>query len=131
MDLIYNYILNEIFEGYDLDFGFNEEDIKDIITYYELTGEKLEIIEFEGREEFNISNLVDEILEKRLNRIEEAQYIKSKWEDKSLGWSIYFNNDFLLFNSEIDREMRNRFVTQSNEKPKVKPDPIDYEKLSL
>ena len=60
ISLIYDYILNEIFEGYDLDIGFNEEDIKDIITYYELTGEKLEFIEFEGREEFNISNLVDE-----------------------------------------------------------------------
>ncbi|MBP3931905.1 MAG: DEAD/DEAH box helicase family protein [Peptostreptococcaceae bacterium] len=131
IDLIFNYILNEIFEGYDLDIGFNEEDIKDIITYYELTGEKLEIIEFEGREEFNISNLVDEILEKRLNRIEESEYIKCKWEDKSLCWRIYFNNDFLLFNSEIDREMRNRFIKQNTEKPKIKPDPIDYEKLSL
>ncbi len=131
IDLIYNYILNEIFEGYDLDIGFNEEDIKDIITYYELTGEKLELIEFEGREEFNISKLVDEILDKRLNRYEEAEYIKTKWEDKSLGWSIYFNDDFLLFNSEIDREMRNRFIRESHKKPKVKPDPIDYEKLSL
>lgn len=131
IDLVYNYILTEIFEGYDLDLGFNEEDIKDIITYYELTGEKLEFIEFEGREEFNISNLVDEILDKRLNRIEEAEYIRNKWEDRSLGWSIYFNNDFLLFNSEIDREMRNRFIAQNPEKPKVKPDPIDYEKLSL
>lgn len=131
LDSIYNYIVNEIFEGYDLDLGFNEEDIKDIITYYELTGEKLEFIEFEGREEFNIAKLVDEILEKRLNRFEEADYIKSKWDDKSLGWSIYFNDDFLLFNSEIDREMRNRFSKGNHEKPKVKPDPIDYTKLSL
>ena len=131
IDSIYNYILNEMFEGYDLDLGFNEEDIKDIIMYYELSGEKLELIEFEGREEFNIANLVDEILEKRLNRFEEADYIKNKWENKSLGWSTYFNNDFLLFKSEIDREMRNRFTTEAHKKPKVKKDSIDYTKLSL
>lgn len=131
LDSIYNYILDEVFEGYDLDLGFNEEDIKDIVTYYDLTGEKPEFIEFEGREEFNIANLVDEILDKRLNRFEEADYIKSKWDDKSLGWSIYFNNDFLLFNSEIDREMRNRFTTKTSEEPEVKIPPIDYEKLSL
>ncbi|MCR8744260.1 DEAD/DEAH box helicase family protein [Romboutsia lituseburensis] len=131
IDSIYNHILDEIFEGYDLDLGFNEEDIKDIIMYYELAGEKLELIEFEGREEFNIANLVDDILDKRLNRFEEAEYIKNKWEDKSLGWSIYFNDEFLLFNSEIDREMRNRFIKESHKKPKFTPDHIDYTKLSL
>lgn len=131
IESIYEYISNEIFEGYNLDLGFNEEDIRDIISYYDLTGEKLELIEFDGREEFNIAKLVDEILAKRLNRFEEAEYIKNKWDDKSLGWSIYFNNDFLLFNSEIDREMRNRFARNDHKKPEVKVDPIDYEKLSL
>lgn len=131
IESIYEYISNEIFEGYNLDLGFNEEDIRDIISYYDLTGEKLELIEFDGREEFNIAKLVDEILAKRLNRFEEAEYIKNKWDDKSLGWSIYFNNNFLLFNSEIDREMRNRFARNDHKKPEVKVDPIDYEKLSL
>ncbi|MDK2584457.1 DEAD/DEAH box helicase family protein [Romboutsia sedimentorum] len=128
---MYEYVLNEIFAGYDLEIGFNEEDIKDILRYYELTGENLELIAFEGREDFDISKLVDEILDKRFNRIEEAEYIKNKWEDKSLGWQIYFNRDFLLFNSEIDREMRNRFIKIPKKEPKVDSNPIDFKTLSM
>lgn len=128
---MYKYIENEIFEGYDLSIGFNEEDIKDILTYYELTGESLELIEFEGREDFDISKLVNEIIDNKLNRIEELEYIKGKWDDDTLGWNIYFNDDFLLFNSEIDRVMRSRLLNKGIKKPRVKIDPPNFEKLSL
>lgn len=132
LNKMYRYIKNEIFDGYDLSIGFNEEDIKDILSYYELTGERLELIDFEGREEFDISNLVYEIIDNKFNRIEEADYIKGKWNDTSLGWKIYFNDDFLLFNSEIDRVMRGILMDDSaHHEPKVKPDQIDFEKLSL
>lgn len=131
LDEIYNYILNEIFGGYDLDFGFNEDDVKDIVNYYNLTNEKPDFIEFKDREEFNISKLVQEILDKKIDRFEEYKYVTSKWEDKSLGWSIYFNNDENLFRSEIDREMRNRISNKKIEAPKVEVNSVKYENLSL
>lgn len=128
---LYNYIEKEIFDGYDLEIGFNEEDIKDLLFYYNLTGEKPVYVPFEGRDDFNIGKLASEIVNNEFNRIQEFNYINKKWEDEKLGWKIYFNNDISLFKSEIDREIRNMLLNKDASKPEVKANPIDYEKMPL
>ena len=39
-ELLLPYVRKEYFSGYDLSFGYNEDDIKDILLYYQVTDEK-------------------------------------------------------------------------------------------
>ena len=96
-------VKKEFFDGYDLTIGYNESDIQDILRYFNMTGEPPLYIPFEGTEKYDISNLAMEIIEAGYNEIEKAEYMKNKWNDKNLGWSIYFNNDFFFFRNEIAR----------------------------
>lgn len=108
-----DYIFAEYFKGYDLTLGYNISDIEDIIRYFALTGDAPIYIPFNGRENYDISILANDIIQSNFTMIEKTNYIKSKWEDKSLGWSIYFNNDFYLFRNEIDRVIDNMLYGDS------------------
>lgn len=107
-------IKKEFFDGYDLTIGYNECDIKDILRYFNMTGEPPLYIPFEGREKYDISNLAKDIIEAGYNELEKAEYMKSKWNDKNLGWSIYFNNDFFFFRNEITRALDNILFGEAN-----------------
>ena len=124
-----NLIYSEYFDGYDLTIGFNKSDIEDIIRYYALTGEAPDYIPFEGRENYDISKLANDIINSNFTVVEKANYIKSKWEDKNLGWSIYFNNDFYFFRNEINRVVDK--ILYGDSKPIKVEVTTKYEDMSL
>lgn len=130
LDVMYNHILNNEFKDCNLDVGFNEEDIKDILRYYDLTEEAPKFIPFEGRDNFNVSLLAKEITENDFGPRKQNEFLNKKWQNEDLGWKIYFNNNYYTFMSEVNRAIYNE-LNPITTKPVVKPDPIDYKKLSL
>lgn len=130
LDIMYNHILNNEFKDCNLEVGFNEEDIKDIFRYYDLTEEAPRFIPFEGRDNFNVSLLAREITENDFGPKKQNEFLSEKWENEELGWKIYFNNNYYTFISEVNRAIYNE-LNPVTSKSVVKPDPIDYKKLSL
>lgn len=128
---LYDYVISNYFQGYDLEFGFNEKDIKDIIYYYYLTNAVPEFIAFDNREKYDVSILAKEIVNSNFNRREENEFLDSKWDNKELGWKIYFNNNRSLFEREVDREVRKLFKKENSEEPNVLIDKVDYTQLTL
>lgn len=128
---VYDYVLGHYFNGYDIEFGFNEKDVKDIILYYYLTRTLPEYIDFENREKYDVSILAKEIIKNNFNRLEENNFLNSKWNDKDLGWKIYFNNNRSIFEREVDREIRKQLNLQNVKAPTLLIDKIDYSKLTL
>lgn len=124
-----DFIYSEYFKGYDLTFGYNKNDIEDIVKYFALTGETPIYIPFEGRENYDISSVSNEIIQCNFTMQEKANYIKNKWEDEKLGWSIYFKNDFYLFRNEIERVI-DKIVYGSSKPTKVQVT-TTYEDMSL
>ncbi|MGL5756585.1 MAG: DEAD/DEAH box helicase family protein [Paraclostridium sp.] len=131
LEKMYNHILNDEFEGYDLDIGFNESDIKDIFRYYDLTEETPLFIPFEGREKYDISVLAKEIVDNDFGARKQNEYLNNKWEDESSGWKIYFNSNKHIFINEVNRAVYNELNKEEINSPKVSPDKIDYTKLSM
>lgn len=131
LEKMYNHILNNEFEGYDLEIGFNESDIKDIFRYYDLTEETPIFIPFEGREKYDISVLAKEIVDNDFGPRKQNDYLNDKWEDEQAGWKIYFNNKKHIFINEINRCVYNELNKEEFKSPCVKIDELDYTKLSM
>lgn len=128
---LYVYVIYNYFQGYDLEFGFNETDVKDILYYYSLTQLIPEFVKFEHREKYDVSILAKEIINRNLNRVEEHEFLSSKWENHELGWKMYFNNNRNAFEREIDREIRKLFNNEPYQEPKLIIDEVDYSQLTL
>ncbi|MBC8630134.1 DEAD/DEAH box helicase family protein [[Eubacterium] tenue] len=131
LEKMYNHTLNNEFEGYDLDIGFNESDIKDIFRYYDLTEETPLFIPFEGREKYDISALAKEIVENDFGPRKQNDYLNGKWEDEQAGWKIYFNNNKHIFINEVNRAVYNELNKDEIKSPKVNSPKVDYTKLSM
>lgn len=131
LEKMYNHVLNNEFEGYDLDIGFNESDIKDIFRYYDLTEETPVFIPFEGREKYDVSVLAKEIVDNDFGPRKQNDYLNEKWEEEQAGWKIYFNNNKLIFISEVNRAIHNELEIEKRKLPQIVPDEVDYTKLSM
>ncbi|MVO69985.1 tetratricopeptide repeat protein [Paeniclostridium sordellii] len=131
LEKMYDHILNNEFEGYDLDIGFNENDIKDIFRYYDLTEETPLFIPFEGREKYDVSVLAKEIVDNDFGPRKQNDYLNEKWKDEQAGWKIYFNNNKHIFINEVNRAVYNELNKGEIESPEVEYEKVDYSKLSM
>jgi superfamily II DNA or RNA helicase len=84
-----------------------ENDLLNLIDYYDIHRTMPNYFRFEDRNKYDISKLANEIINREFSRIEEADFIKKSWNGetgKSI-WKEFYNNNFNYFRNEINFEI--------------------------
>jgi len=108
-----------------------DNDILDLIEYYEIHRKMPVFFTFEEREKYDISRLVKHIIVAELNNNEEKDFIKKQWNGvngKSI-WKEFYNNNMKYFLNDIDLEKRKINYPEEFENPNLPT--IEYAKEKL
>lgn len=129
LEKLYNYVLENIFKDYKIEYGFNKKDLFDIFNYFYLTNEKPDFYPFKDREKYDLEKLANEIIDYDLSSNKEYEYLNVEWNNELNAWKKYFSNNKDIFFKEVHRVKDYLYSSKSEveENKEVK----DYKKLSL
>ncbi len=86
--------------------GYSEQDIKDVLLFYAQTGEIPKYIEFQNRENFNITRIAQDIYSKDLRQSEAMDFKNELWESNETEWKAFFGYKKEYFLNEVDLAIR-------------------------
>ncbi|QED36690.1 DEAD/DEAH box helicase [Antarcticibacterium arcticum] len=86
--------------------GYSEQDIKDVLLFYAQTGEIPKYIEFQNRENFNVTRIAQDIYSKDLRQSEAMEFKNELWESNETEWKAFFGYKKEYFLNEVDLAIR-------------------------
>ncbi len=86
--------------------GFREEDLKDILQYYFEYQEKPHFIAFEGRDQYDIDRIAQEIYDKDFGQRAKVELLNRIWDDEHYAWNALFGYNKHYFLNEVDLALR-------------------------
>ncbi len=108
-----------------------DNDLSDLLRYYDEHKTMPVFFTFKDREKYDISLLANEIINRRLNPVEQAKFIKEQWfgeNGKSIWQDLY--GKFEFFKNDIDIEIGR--ILYYDMKPKTIDAPkVEYKKEKL
>lgn len=123
------------FTGFEMIPGYNQQDIKDILSYFALKGVEPSFLQFKDREKFDISNVAQYIYENELGGKGKKEYLDKVWEQEESFFKVYFGYNKLYFRKCLDNEILKLeepdIYSTSAKESTVIPEMIDINRLSL
>ena len=101
-----NHANDILFKETDRLIGYTKNDVLDIIHYFKQTGEPPEFIEFCERNDYDVSRLARHIIENRLDRFSQQEYVKEEWNQSSSRWQAFYGlKNEKAFRKSVDTEV--------------------------
>lgn len=100
--------------------GYHEQDVYDILAYYQQTGAKPQWIPLEERTEYDVAEMAKHIIGNRLDDMAVRQYLEDEWNRANGKWTAFFGyQNFKAFRRAVQLE-RERLV-YGDEPPQATP----------
>jgi ATP-dependent helicase IRC3 len=114
--------------------GYRDADVENILRFYAQKQIEPEFIAFSERRKCNLSIVATHIIDQKLDRIQESEYLKLLWNDSKAFWQVLFGYNYLYFKKQLDIEI-NKLLGDYPDlvvtPPIVIPDTVPLENLSL
>jgi hypothetical protein len=121
LSILSNRAEDEYFYGCSSQLGYSLDDIKDVLQYYAQNETLPKFIRLNDREKYDITRVANDIIDSRMNRIEEEEHKSSLWESNEAEWQTFFGYDKRYFISEIDLAIRRLLNPDLYQRPSVIP----------
>jgi len=130
------YVKEKYFQNAQLQLGYRDEDITDILMYYFDNQQKPVFIPFEDRIKYNIDNIAHEIFQMDLGQKAKKQFVNELWESELVAWKSLFGYNKKYFLNEIDLSLRkidhpDLFAITSKDEPVDVKEQRQFEDLSM
>ncbi len=90
--------------------GYHEQDIYDILAYYQQTGAKPQWIPLEERTEYDVATTAKHIISNHLDDMAVRHYLEDEWNQSNGKWTAFFGyQNFKAFRKAVQLE-RDRLV---------------------
>lgn len=100
--------------------GYHEQDVYDILAYYQQTGAKPQWIPLKERSEYDVAEMAKHIINNCLDDMAVRQYLENEWNRSNGKWTAFFGyQNFKAFRKAVQLE-RDR-VTYGEDSPKAGP----------
>lgn len=101
IDRILQIIERRYLQGVEPLLRWRDEDIADMLRYFGEKGAEPPFLEFKDREQFNISRLAREIIDRDIGPRAEADYLMQQWTAEESFWPLYYGHNFKYFQHEL------------------------------
>lgn len=114
--------------------GYHEQDVYDILAYYQQTGAKPQWIPLEERAEYDVAQIAKHIVDNDLRRTETRQYIENEWSRANGKWMAFFGyqNENAFYRAvELECSRLERPVPAPVTRPLTQKEEIQIQDLPL
>ena len=114
--------------------GYHEQDVYDILAYYQQTGAKPQWIPLEERAEYDVAQIAKHIVDNDLRRTETHQYIENEWNRANGKWIAFFGyqNENAFYRAvELECSRLERPVPAPVSRPLTQKEEIQIQDLPL
>ncbi|MBD2000573.1 DEAD/DEAH box helicase family protein [Leptolyngbya sp. FACHB-541] len=122
------------FPDYPFLIGYRDADIENILRFYAQKQAEPGFIAFSQRRKCDLSIVAKHLIEQKLDRIQEKEYLDSLWNDSTSFWQVLFGYNYLYFKKQVDIEINKLlgFYPGLNvSEPTVIPESVPLDTLSL
>lgn len=122
------------FPDYSFLLGYRDEDVKNILRFYAQKQMEPEFIAFTERKKCDLSFVARHVVEQKLDRFQEKEYLDTLWNDEKSFWQVLFGYNYLYFKKQVDIEINKLLGCYPNlvvPPPIVIPTDVPLETLSL
>lgn len=114
--------------------GYRDADVENILRFYAQKQMEPEFIAFSERRKCNLSIVARQMLDRKLDRLQEKEYLDSLWNDDRSFWQVLFGYNYLYFKKQVDIEINKLLGVYPDlavTPPLVISDTVPLESLSL
>ncbi|MBD2055290.1 DEAD/DEAH box helicase family protein [Oculatella sp. FACHB-28] len=122
------------FPDYPFLIGYRDADIENILRFYAQKQAEPGFIAFSQRRKCDLSIVAKHMIERKLDRIQEKEYLDSLWNDSTSFWQVLFGYNYLYFKKQVDIEINKLlgFYPGLNvSEPTIIPESVPLDTLSL
>lgn len=114
--------------------GYRDTDIENILRFYAQKQMEPEFVAFSERRKCDLSLVARYIIDNKLDRLREKEYLDSLWNDDKSFWQVLFGYNNLYFKKQVDIELnklQGYYPDVTITPPIVIPDTVPLKSLSL